>query len=186
MCSRLSSSLRRLDAAGAGLQRIRVGRRVHAAVSASTPRAAAQQLARIRLAAASVPRVAAAGAPIRLRVKVSTHASAWQQQSSRSSSRRAYPLSLRLPHACAWVGGAAPAGRWQPIRAPARGRRPCRRARQSQPLDVHDRPQQPQSRPCARTTTRAPILFFRVGLWERAQEGQEHQLSVPPPPPMPP
>ena len=52
-------------AAGAELERIRTGRRMHASFSSSssTPLAAAQQLARIRLAAAAVPRQAAATVP---------------------------------------------------------------------------------------------------------------------------
>jgi hypothetical protein len=54
-----------------------------------------------------------------------------------------------------------------PASSPSFARRAPRRARQ------------PQPRSCARTTTRSPILLFRVGLQARAQEGQEHRLSVP-------
>lgn len=149
-----------------------------------------QQLARIRLAAAAVPPASQQQARLSGSASKSprTHPLGSSSSPREAAGRRVYPLSLRLPHACAWVGGAAPAGRWRPIRAPAR--RPCRlrsspaprprctrrapRARQWQPLDVHDRPQQPQSRSCARTALLARSSSSSgSGYGARAQEGPE-------------
>jgi len=168
-------------AAGAELERIRTGRRMHASFSSSssTPLAAAQQLARIRLAAAAVPRQAAATVPrqaaaadaaIRLPRPAAALTAAADAPirrlvnvSSLSPSAARLCLSGRLPlaHPCSSTKVRAPATA-APAYAPS--------------YELHGG-QDSRSPGLARAPLLACTSSSSGGA--RAQEGQEHRLSVP-------
>lgn len=142
-------------AAGAELERIRTGRRMHASFSSSssTPLAAAQQLARIRLAAAAVPRQAAATVPRQAAaadaaIRLPRPAAALTAAADAPIRRLVNVSSLSPSAARLCLSGRLPLG-LQPIRAPAR---------RSVPLRLRRPPTRPRTSSTAGKTAAAQVL----------------------------